>query len=327
MNARRVLPGLLALILLLLGCEKKVLEIFPVIESDDRSIADTSAVLSIDFMDESLGLAGTSTGIYKTTNGGHTWEQGNVGTGKMFVDVDLYDANHGVASGRDQFDRRTVFVTQDGGATWIDKGQYSIIGFMQNGTIVRADYSQGACDMQKSTNFGNTWSFLGSTTFFGGFDYLDGKIQDDKIYFFTDDDLFDRRILAYDLVNTEDYWVDLPSSGTVYPLHDIYKGSDGYYFSGDNCTNITARGSRGLLEQTRHGYDYHAVDGYGGLVVFAGEKTLATNMDFGDSENYLHELYNVDLNGFDATFYDIQFINDSLMWLAGSNGLVWRASL
>lgn len=81
-----------------------------------------SGLEGIWFIDEQLGFAGGWNNYFiKTTNGGSTWNQVSCGTNVWYyVDVVFRDENNGVvAAAMDYETDECIFITSDGGNTWV----------------------------------------------------------------------------------------------------------------------------------------------------------------------------------------------------------------
>jgi photosystem II stability/assembly factor-like uncharacterized protein len=116
---------------------------------------------SVFFLDTSIGWAISKEFevLLKTTDGGITWTKAyNFDTFDM-NDVWFTDPMHGVAVGYE-----SVFITSDGGITWLWKGPYSwnySIWFTDPGTaIMSSDWY-----LYKSVDGGNTWTIKQSNVY------------------------------------------------------------------------------------------------------------------------------------------------------------------
>jgi len=76
---------------------------------------------SLFFLDDDIGFLGTDAGLYKTTNGGRSWNALNVSDGD-YAGVYFLNDKHGFATFTGDrfmaFDTDGVMVTKDGGSTW-----------------------------------------------------------------------------------------------------------------------------------------------------------------------------------------------------------------
>jgi photosystem II stability/assembly factor-like uncharacterized protein len=113
------------LLFVLNSCEKKIIEIVPVIQiENDISIKTGKAIKYFSFPSSSVGFAGSDTLIiYKTTNGGDSWEIMNVGASGKCRGIEFSDNLHGMC-----LMGTTMFSTVDGGLNWKRKSDcnYSV---------------------------------------------------------------------------------------------------------------------------------------------------------------------------------------------------------
>ncbi len=120
------------------------------------SYTSTGTVRGLDFIDENTGfLSNSSYEIFKTTDGGATWNGQDMGTG-TFYEVKFSSALNGAAAGA----TGDVYTTTDGGTTWVPGN----IGYTSNSNVYGMDI-QGSNIlvagqsgvMAASTNLGQSW--------------------------------------------------------------------------------------------------------------------------------------------------------------------------
>ncbi|MEI6683924.1 MAG: YCF48-related protein [Bacteroidota bacterium] len=123
------------------------------------------------FMDSSTGYAisNGSSGLYKTTDGGSTWSLDHLFETFSMYDVWFTSPMHGVAVGEE-----AVFVTDDGGVTWLWKPPYTWnYSVWYTGPSAAVMASDGY--MYKSYNGGNSWNIkhIGVNAWLGSLFFLD----------------------------------------------------------------------------------------------------------------------------------------------------------
>jgi photosystem II stability/assembly factor-like uncharacterized protein len=116
------------------------------------------------FVNENIGYSiggGTNSisgDVFKTTDGGNTWNQLNIYVDEGLSSVFFIDENVGFISGG--FNQRKVMKTVDGGINWtqVSNQEFGQIQFINNqvGYGNRIGYSNGR--MYKTTDGGNTWN-------------------------------------------------------------------------------------------------------------------------------------------------------------------------
>jgi hypothetical protein len=310
------------------SCKKQVIEIYPVIEVTKLNIETESDVTGFDFLDANTVIAAAGEELYKSTNGGDSWASvlsipSPYGSGK----VDFHDNLRGIASTRAANGAFRYYMTVDGGDTWSTIGSGNVMGFAPDGRLINGNYSYGTFSLTESTNNGQTWlTFLQNGGSGTGGTFTHALFEGDYVYFINEDTPFDREVERVHLTFGLEDVLSLPNSGTFYPINDVYLSPKGHYWAGDVCTNLIPLSSNGFIVDLRHSYDYHAVDGFGDLVVFVGEKSIASNMDILNDE-YVNEVWDSGLSGFDETFYEVRFVSDSTLYISGSNGTFWRAKI
>ena len=110
---------------------------------------------SIWFADEAIGFAVGTNLILSTTDGGASWNEKDVDIGALLMDVEFIGKKKGLVTGT--FGR--LLRTLDGGETWTSSIPYPELG-ANDLAVVSQDlvFSAGYLKMQKSTDFGITWT-------------------------------------------------------------------------------------------------------------------------------------------------------------------------
>ena len=145
-----------------LGCKKKCPEevlINNLNESINTWISRESGIsdnlLSIDFIDNNIGyVCGVGGKIFKTTNGGITFNQQNSGSIENLYSMDFIDKNNGFAVG----DNNTLLKTNDGGINW----SKITLPFSSNFRHIHFEnvfigYLSGGGSIFKTSDGGTTW--------------------------------------------------------------------------------------------------------------------------------------------------------------------------
>src|ERR1035437_8090747 len=144
--------------LLVMGCKKKYVLIFPTVSVQQIASPVTEDLQSICFISSSNGFIGGSKGnIYKTNNGGSSWTNISLSDKTMNVEKVLFiSALKGFCA-----TQQDVFRTIDGGTTWV-----SVLNSQDNifdiqfvtatiGYAVGGQYTQA---VYKTTDGGTTWN-------------------------------------------------------------------------------------------------------------------------------------------------------------------------
>lgn len=311
-----------SLFLLLSSCKKKIVEIVPVMEVEsDLSIAGADAIKYFSFPGSSVGYAASEADfIYKTTNSGNSWTSILVTNNKICSGLEFFDADKGMCLMDDD-----LYVTADGGQSWSLMGSGDFIGITDDGVGVVGDCGQTSCAIRTSTDFGQTFLLQGTIDYSISFDFLAARIVDSKVVLFPKQgwDFPDENM--FDLVTNNSSMISFGSINNFQTPNDVYL-LDG---------NGTVVGKDGLIiddnlgsswQYSGHSYSYYSIDGDESFAVCVGEKTITTNLDIGNEENW-NEVFDVEGNGFTETFYRIRFIDEKTFYISGSNGLLLKARI
>ncbi len=142
-------------------------------EWEIRDIFSESGVLLTDFVNEEIGFlisfvrvrASHGRGIFKTTDGGLTWEQMTkeeaMPNDTEVYSMDFYDENLGFLSHEGKFGVKEVIKTVDGGATWtqvLTETLYQIQ--IVSPTVIYARSGAYSGKIYRSTDGGNSWEII-----------------------------------------------------------------------------------------------------------------------------------------------------------------------
>ncbi len=118
----------------------------------------SSALASIDFVDDNVGMAVSYNGeIVKTVNGGTNWTLQNSGTITSLRDVVMIDTQTAIAVGYNGL----ILRTSNGGTTWNTVPSGTGQNLVSVGFYYSTLYATGAAgDVLKSTNSGLSWTSL-----------------------------------------------------------------------------------------------------------------------------------------------------------------------
>jgi len=115
-------------------------------------------------------LAGTVSGVHRSTNGGATWTRVTASLTRIYFDIDFHPTNSQLAiAGADNI---TIYST-DGGQTWLNGGFSPGIGpsvrvemayAPSSPNIVYASVGQGTGDVYQSTDGGQTFTIVNTGT-------------------------------------------------------------------------------------------------------------------------------------------------------------------
>jgi photosystem II stability/assembly factor-like uncharacterized protein len=123
--------------------------------------SDNAYAKAISFYDANFGFAGADDGlVYRTTNGGTSWDSVSVGSGERIQDIYAIDANTIISIGENQQVRKST----DGGNTWIHLIDWPRLDFRSIGIADSAKISLTTFggDMTFSEDFGLNFSFPGN---------------------------------------------------------------------------------------------------------------------------------------------------------------------
>jgi hypothetical protein len=307
--------GLLAL--LLISCEKKIIEIIPVLQVEqDLSIPDAGDIKYFAFPTADIGYAADENSIYKTTNGGQTWSKLTVGNGSTCIGLEFFDTERGMCLIGD-----LVYVTANGGASWTIKTSGDFIGQTTDGIGVTGSCNYYSCTLQVTTNKGTSFQQAGTCPLSG--DPVMAKVAGTKLYLagsMEHDELFGRDISTGENLHLYLQGVtayDEPSDIFQNESLSIIVGNRGQILEGYDRHKRTYYG---------HKYQYYSVDGYHNMAVAVGQRTISVNHSF-NGEDKWSELLDTEGNSFKQTFYKIKFIDQTSFYISGENGLLWKARL
>ncbi len=326
MNKLFKLNVIIGLILLLFSCEKKIVEIIPVmVVEKDMSVSGASDIKYFSFPSATIGYAASeSSFIYKTTDGGTNWTTITVSSTKTCRGLEFFDENKGMC-----LMDNDVYVTNDGGQTWSIRGSGDFIGITENGIGVLGDCGQTTCIIRTTTDKGQNFLLKGGMNYNVSFEFLSARIVDSKVIIFSQTGWEHPNENVFDLANNSSFFISFGNLTWEEIPNDIYlfgKSAAGTVVGKNGFLLDDIYGYLSSRTYYQHIYPYYSVDGFGGLVVGVGEKTITTNLDINNGEKWNYVL-DVNGNGFPNTFYKIRFISQNTFYISGSNGLIFKASI
>lgn len=318
--------------ILLLSCKKKVLETLPVIELvKDMSISNADDIKYFDFPTSQIGFAASDTTfIYKTINGGASWEELNVepsvlNSTRTCKGLVFFDENTGICLMNDH-----LFRTTNGGDNWsLLQMDIRFLEKSESDLAVIGKCAQNLLSINvfTSSNNGASFSFLGDIQPYVSLnacnDFQFSSCHNDQLMLsFEDDDA----LYGIDLVAGSNFTVVLDDLNAYETPHDFYTNGDFGVLVGELGTLQSDFGASFYLRKYYgHTYAYNTVDGFGDLVICAGENTITTNLSI--NENEWNEVFDVQGNGFKTTFFKVDFINASTFYISGEDGLIQKITI
>jgi photosystem II stability/assembly factor-like uncharacterized protein len=240
---------------------------------------------AVEFLNGTVGFAGGDSGIFKTTDGGSTWNKITIpaATNADIYDIDFMDNQTGFAVG----DSGVMLKTTDQGNTWQLKtcpagtsGYLSSVHFPTSniGYSVGGNWGGGwggSLSFLKSTDAGETWLL---TTIQPSF-----SIQDCESVFFTNQD-----------------------TGYIGGISTFIKTTDG----GNNWINIDSTATLNI-----HSIHFPSSDtGYA-----VGDGTIIKTNDNGNSWT----IQNSSLPTNDSLYF-VSFVNNDIGFTVGTNGIILK---
>lgn len=316
------MPLVLLLAVIFTSCEKRYLEIIPVMQIEQNlSINGAKDIKFFSFPSEQIGYAAdASSYIFKTIDGGKTWNKLTVSAGGKCQGLEFFDPLNGLClmSG-------DVYSTENGGLTWRYKTSGKFLGITENGKAVTGDCGYIACNIYVSSDKGKTFQSAGSVKKEG--DFINAMVTGNSVFVVGDRANSYRAFYGLNLVTKASEIIS-------------FSGMTAWYFPTAlliNKQKSVLVGNNGkILEQYElnsfdgtnygHAYTYYTVDGYNDLVVAAGERTVSFNKDFNGDSKY-SELLDSNGSSFLHTFYKVKFINQNSFYISGNNGLLWRVKI
>lgn len=326
----RFLAYLLLVPILFSSCKKKVIEILPVITLvKDMSIENADDIKFFDFQSSQVGYAASeSTFIYKTIDGGSSWVQQEVvspSSSKTCKGLVFFDENTGLC-----LMNTDLYRTTNGGDDWfLNQTGVKFLEITDSDAAVTGKCAPNllSIDIYVSTNEGASFGYVGNIQPFNTLNACNELSfsschNNQLILSFEDDDA----LPGIDLLTGVNFTIT-PDDMTA------FERPRAFYTNGNFGVLV---GERGVLQSDfnagfylrkyyGHAYTYNAVDGYGDLVICAGEKTITTNLSINDEE--WNEVFDSNGNGFTSTFHKVSFIDASTFYISGSNGLIQKFSI
>lgn len=299
------------MIFLFPSCEKIIIEAFPVVEViEDLSIPNAGNIWTLQFSSELIGYAVAETKIYKTINGGKHWEE-LIETPDEIDSLEFFDDENGMYLSDEK-----VYITHNGGETWnLKYPKMDFIGQTEDGKGI-VGYCHSYCRVRISHNKGETFSFYKEIPI--NFDFEFAKISDNKLIVFGSS-FFRQSGIDFDTNSVIDYG-ELPGIP-----NDIYF-NDSLEYSSIMVANTGFIAINGKKINRINSYSYYGVDGYDGLFLLVGHRTITTNLPFGKEDEW-NDAVNSDGNGFPNTFLSVQFINHNTFYLTATDGVILKAKI
>lgn len=153
-NIKAPLPLLMLLAFLFASCEKKYLEVVPVMQVEqDLSIAGTKDIKYFSFPSEQVGYAAENEAyIFKTTDSGKTWSKLVVGTRGKCLGLEFFDPQNGIC-----LMGEIVYVPANGGQTWTIRELVQFIGITADGKGITGSCNYLSCSIKASSDKGRTF--------------------------------------------------------------------------------------------------------------------------------------------------------------------------
>lgn len=321
-------PFWFIIVFVLSSCEKP--EMIPTMMVEEV-YSGSVTLASVYFTDGMNGYVGGNDGVILVTHdGGNTWQQTTLQSGEdaYFNCISFPAHDTGWISGRENSNSMNsgpaMYVTYDGGATWIYRGasydqEYSYF------PSVNVGYRDAYTDyIEKSTDGGQTWNELTSAPW-ASFSYT-------SLHFINEDTGF---------VGTSSYEWRTTNAGlswaTVdFPSHELeYNGVTDYAFSDNN--NGVAVFSRGDIDVTTDGGEtwINSFDAYSNdffplycvtmpsprIMVAGGMNHITCSEDGG---NAWQEHFQQDGTSFPGTVLDIHFYDEQHGFAVTEEGKIYR---
>jgi hypothetical protein len=312
-------PLIILIVFLLYGCKKKVLDIIPVaIIEKDISIKGAYSLDNLCVVNDKVMYVasyGQVSSIYKTINGGTTWQKLNfVGTEKVNA-LDFFNENEGFC-----LSASTIYITADGGNTWLANGYAKMLTKTADNRIVALNNYFNNYTIKESKDKGAT--FIVRNTFWSAeLDYAYADI--DNIYVFSNVST----AIKVSTTNFAESEIELDFSLAVNSVNDTYNNFGSLILVGSSGDIYEDSGYGG---QTRyyygHNHNYYSIDGKDGTVVCAGYTVLTTNKDFGEDEEW-NELFDKDGNTYLKTFTEIKMIDKNSFYVCCSSGEIYKMKI
>lgn len=294
-----------------------VIEVIPICNQDEMLDA-------LYYLNDSTGLAFTITGdwnanIYKTTDGGTTWNQVFSVWGPVEGYFDFYDELHGIAVYNTYMYYSSVLITNDGGNTWIDteKRLYGASPVIRTTCYLSETELLLAGTMGsvfKSDNQGISWNKM-DERLLGGNTYNVQFINDS--IGFVHSDCYGGGVACTDIMKTTDggaTWARLPNVPCGYSSISYFPDENRGYVACEDIYNYTIDGGVTWLEQSIYTgcidpQDIKFFDGATGII--ADEFKILKTEDTG----HTWEDITSDLN---AYFTEVEFITESEILVGGA---------
>jgi len=252
-----------------------------------RPALGTATINKLVFSSATVGWAGTNTGLYRTTNGGQTWQGVQTydyynGAMTNVTDLQWVTALVGYAVGGGG----SIYKTTNGGTSWTslqsrrDKSYlFRAVAFSSpdSGTVA-GDHTS----TWRTTNGGRTWDI---------FDHHTNDPEEET---------------TYDLLrfNLKTYQVALPNGFHAYDAYDSYLADEGYGYPVYGLAAATPRGP----------------------IVAVGKRTIVRYHPEYSKKEYTPwvNVHRADGTSFEDTYYAADFADASTFFAVGKRGLIHR---
>ena len=307
-------------LLLAISCEKKVVEIVPVLQvQKDMSIPGAGAIKFFNFPSPQVGYAASDTSfIYKTINAGSTWSRIDLPGNKTCKGIEFYDEETGLVMAGS-----SVYLTEDGGDTWIPRNWGSFLGMTESGIGVVGDFDFFTCDIRVTYDRGQSFQYYGTINNIDGLGIA--RVEGNTLVVVPEDQN-SGSAKGYNFETGEPYnaflsgltFAEVPKDIHLSEENEVIVGTQGLVMNG--YTDRFYDGNAG------HKYTLHSVDGYGDLVIIVGQNTIMANIDLGLDRSW-NQIFDKTGNGFTQTFFKVSFTESGSFYLSGTDGLLYLATI
>jgi photosystem II stability/assembly factor-like uncharacterized protein len=311
-------------------CLALAISLFCVLQASSQwyaqpQISGTPYLYKIHFFTAMNGLAcGEFNGIYKTADGGFSWTQ--VTTGDTWLDVGAYygmaftTASIGFICGESAFYGQAVILkTTDGGITWAPQ-------FFGNNVTALTDicfptpsigYAVGDNGrVIKTTNGGNTWSYLSSVTV---------GIYESVCFTNANDGYAVGDTIAYRTTNGGITWSSMATGGSYHYCVRFKNSQQGYLIDWNRISHTSDGGISWNVQYFNSNANFYRIQVMGDTAYAVGAGLILKTINNGGywSPQIFDTIYTN--NGLQQLF-DVNFINANEGWISGYFGTVLKTT-